>query len=93
MNQDDNNMLRLIANPYRLNKKEEIFKKSSTDDFLFKYLKITYKEDHLYINQTILQEIKEIIDDKINDFKIKKFSKELVSQCIQNVLQKFENNI
>ena len=93
MNHDDKNMLRLIANPYRLNKKEAIFKKSSNDDLLIKYLKITYKNDKLYINQTLLQDIKEIIDDKINDFKIKKLSKELVSSCIQNVLQKFENNV
>lgn len=93
MDYDDKKMFRLIANPYRISKTEEIVKTSSTDDLLSKYLKIAYKNDDIYLNNHRLQEIKQIIDHKINEYKIQKISKELVERCIQNVLQKFENNI
>jgi len=93
MDYDDKKMFRLIANPYRISKTEEIVKTSSTDDLLSKYLKIAYKNDDIYLNNHRLQEIKQIIDHKINEYKIQKISKELVERCIQNALQKFENNI
>jgi hypothetical protein len=81
---------RLIANPYRLNKPEVKKPKDNTDDLLMKYLKLRYK---IYIHSDLLVDINMTIDDKINDYLIEKTSHDFVETCINNVLEKFENQI
>ena len=88
MNNDD--YFRLMANPHRLNKKEIKGIRDNTEDLLEKYLKLRYK---IYIHSDLLLEIDELIDDRINDYLIKKISEELVERCINNVLEKFEYQI
>jgi hypothetical protein len=87
---DPNDHLRLIANPFRLNKKEIHQPKDNVNDLLMKYLKLRYK---IYIHSDLLVDIDVVIDDAINDYLIKKTSHEFVDKCIRNVLQKFENQI
>ena len=81
-------LLRLIANPLRLNKKINKKQTVNKDDLLMKYLKKRY---NIYIHKEYIIEIEEMIDDKVNDYLIMLKSKELVNECIQNVLEKFDN--
>ena len=81
-------LLRLIANPYRLNQKETHILIDKKDDLLSKYLKERY---NVYIHKEYLNEIEQLIDDKINDYLITVKSKEIVRECIHNVLEKFDN--
>jgi hypothetical protein len=88
MNPD--NQFRLIANPLRLNQKVLQKPKDNTNDVLMKYLKLRYK---MYIPSKLLSDINVDIDDKINDYLIKKTSHDLIEKCIKNVLEKFENQM
>jgi len=90
MNYDEKQLFRLIANPYRLNKTNDVVKKTTDDDLLYKYLNITYKKEDIYINPSLLKEIKFIIDDKIKEYIIREISNDIVNQSIENVLQKFD---
>ena len=91
MNYDEKQLFRLIANPHRLNKRNDFVKKDINDDNLLnKYLKQKYKDEDIYINPTLLKEIKEIIDDKIRDHIIQEISKDVVNKSIENALQKFD---
>ena len=81
-------LLRLIANPLRLNKQVNKKQTVNKDDLLMKYLKKKY---NIYIHKEYIIEIEEMIDDKVNDYLIMLKSKELVNECIQNVLEKFDN--
>lgn len=83
---NNTDLFRLIANPYLLNKKE--IKITVEEDLLLKYLKEKY---NLYFHTEFINEIKKIIDDKINDYIIETKTKEIVNECIQNVLEKFDN--
>lgn len=83
---NDKDLFRLIANPYLLNKKE--IKIIIKEDLLLKYLKEKYK---IYIHNDFIEEIKKIIDEKIYDYIIETTTKEIVNECIQNVLEKFDN--
>ena len=86
-NKTEYELLRLIANPIRLNKKE--YKNTEKkDDLLMKYIKNRY---NIYIHKEYINEIEEMIDDKINDYLIILKSKEIVRECIKNVLEKFDN--
>lgn len=87
--ESDNELLRLIANPRRLNKKEKKIQ-IEKDDLLMKYLKKKY---NIYIHDEYINEIEEIIDEKVNDYMIVLKSKEIVRECIQNVLEKFDNQV
>jgi hypothetical protein len=82
-------LLRLIANPRRLNKQERKIQ-IEKDDLLIKYLKKKY---NIYIHSEYINEIEEIIDEKVNDYIILLKSKEIVRECIQNVLEKFDNQV
>lgn len=84
----ENELLRLIANPLKLNKNENHKHIEIKDDLLFKYLKNKY---NIYIHKEYINEIEKMIDDKMNDYLIMIKSKEIVNQCIQNVLEKFDN--
>lgn len=91
MNYDEKQLFRLIANPRRLNKRNDFVKKVNDDDNLLnKYLKKKYKDENIYINPTLLKEIKEMIDDKIRDHIIQEISKDVVNKSIENALQKFD---
>ena len=81
-------LLRLIANPLRLNKKINKKQTVNKDDLLMKYLKKRY---NIYIHKEYIIEIEDMIDDKVNDYLIMLKSKEIVNECIQNVLEKFDN--
>ena len=83
----DKELLRLIANPYRLNQTDNQ-KPVEKDDLLIKYLKRKY---NIYIHAEYVYEIEKIIDEKVNDYMIVLTSKEIVRECIQNVLEKFDN--
>jgi protein required for attachment to host cells len=93
MNYDEKQLFRLIANPYRLNKESDFVETGTDDDLLDKYLKITYKKEDIYINPSLLKEIKHIIDDKIKEHIIQEISNDIVNQSIENVLQKFDLHI
>ena len=84
----DYELLRLIANPIKLNKNDNKKHIEIKDDLLLKYLKKKY---NVYIHKGYISEIEKMIDDKMNDYLIMIKSKEIVNECIQNVLEKFDN--
>lgn len=88
---DDNNNLRMIANPFLLNKNiiessSEQMVKIKTNHFLYLYLEKKYPSK--YIPPSTFYEIIKIIDDKIIENDIK----EIVKDIIQSVIIKFDIN-
>lgn len=88
---DDNNNLRMIANPFLLKKNtiessSEQMVKIKTNHFLYLYLEKKYPSK--YIPPSTFYEIIKIIDDKIIENDIK----EIVKDIIQSVIIKFDIN-
>ena len=88
---DDNNNLRMIANPFLLKKNtiessSEQMVKIKTNHFLYLYLEKKYTSK--YIPPSTFYEIIKIIDDKIIENDIK----EIVKDIIQSVIIKFDIN-
>lgn len=91
---EDNNYLRMIANPYLLKKDNindnNLFKQENiikTNHFLYLYIEKKYPLK--YIPPNIFYEIIEIIDNKILEHDIK----EIVTDIIQSVIIKFDKDI
>ena len=88
---DDNNHLRMIANPFLLKKNtkepssEQIIK-IKNNHFLYLYIEKKYPSK--YISPSTFYEIIKIIDDKIIENDIK----EIVKDIIQSVIIKFDTN-
>ena len=91
---EDNNYLRMIANPFLLkkdnNNNNDLFKQKSiikTNHFLYLYIEKKYPLK--YIPPNIFYEIIDIIDKKILENDIK----EIVKDIIQSVIVKFDKDI
>lgn len=82
---EDTRHLRIIANPYRLKKKN--FKLKSEDvkiieknDLLYKYLELKYKD--IYINPILFYEIIKQIEESIGEYQVKTTLKYIVDSVI-----------
>jgi len=88
----DKNCLRMIANPYRLKKKDCPFKRKklnelSTNHNLYVYLHDKYP--NLYISPTDFYDIISMIDNKIMNSTVEKVLREI----IDTVMIKFDNEV
>ena len=82
---DDKIHLKIIANPFRLNKNNKKKNKiNNTDNLLFEYLEIKYKDT--YIHHKIFYEIINSIDSII----INNISKNVIDDIINTICNKFD---
>jgi len=85
---DDKNHLKIIANPFRLNKttiKYNINK--NKDNLLYEYLENKYKD--IYIHHTIFYNIIESIDCIIIDH----ISNSVINDIIETICNKFDKTL
>ena len=82
----DNN-LRLIANPYLLNKKKDINQVSNKNDYNTQLSKIIQDKYMIYIHPALIQKIQSLIDNEINDYIIDKHVNDFIDDCIEKTIK------
>ena len=87
MNNTDFDHLRLIADPQKLIKKKNHSPQINKSLKLFHDFMI-YKYDISDI--TFSESILHYIDQKVDDYKLKLFTKRFVNQCIENAIKRIE---
>jgi len=95
--------LRMIANPYLLNKNKDIKKNSNSDiesnDLLYSYLESKHKD--IYISPLlfykIINKIENLIEEYNNEILIQNTVEEIIDNCIDKIENEeillFENKI
>jgi hypothetical protein len=86
---NDNVLLRLMADPKKLLKKNE--KKPSKYILLFENFMISkYKLDYTDISKELFTHLFSLIDKEVNEFHHRQFVSEFVNTCITNAIIKYK---
>jgi hypothetical protein len=82
---DDKCLLRIIANPYKLNKcKKKNNHTKNKDSLLYEYLEQKYKD--IYIHHTLYYQVINSIDDIIIEY----VCKNVINDMIMSICNKFD---
>jgi hypothetical protein len=83
---EDMEFFRMIANPHRLKQVQEpvVVTKSSFESDISDTLKSEYRD--VYVNAYLIDRIKQVIQEEMNDYMIERLSSKFVSDIIERCL-------